>query len=250
MAYAYDITGDKKHIDGVSTAMDYVLGRNPLSVSYVTGYGSYHISRPHHRYWSNELDSTLPVAPDGVMSGGPGAGLQDPYIQALGFKRGTLASERCYVDSIEAWSVNEVTINWNAPFAWVVSFLQDEAPNVSDSDEDKLVVTPSKVEVEVGETETLKPTVNGSAVDATFESSDDSVVTVDANGTITGVGEGTATITVTFGDKTATVNVTVTEVGTTDDTTESTGVTVPSFTGDLDEVKYLSLIHISEPTRP
>lgn len=238
MAYAYDITGDKKHIDGVSTAMDYVLGRNPLSVSYVTGYGSYHISRPHHRYWSNELDSTLPVAPDGVMSGGPGAGLQDPYIQALGFKRGTLASERCYVDSIEAWSVNEVTINWNAPFAWVVSFLQDEAPNVSDSDEDKLVVTPSKVEVEVGETETLKPTVNGSAVDATFESSDDSVVTVDANGTITGVGEGTATITVTFGDKTATVNVTVTEVGTTDDTTESTGVTVPSFTGDLDEVKY------------
>lgn len=238
MAYAYDITGDKKHIDGVSTAMDYVLGRNPLSVSYVTGYGSYHISRPHHRYWSNELDSTLPVAPDGVMSGGPGAGLQDPYIQALGFKRGTLASERCYVDSIEAWSVNEVTINWNAPFAWVVSFLQDEAPNVSDSDEDKLVVTPSKVEIEVGETETLKPTVNGSAVDATFESSDDSVVTVDANGTITGVGEGTATITVTFGDKTATVNVTVTEVGTTDDTTESTGVTVPSFTGDLDEVKY------------
>ena len=172
------------------------------------------------------------------MSGGPGAGLQDPYIQALGFKRGTLASERCYVDSIEAWSVNEVTINWNAPFAWVVSFLQDEAPNVSDSDEDKLVVTPSKVEVEVGETETLKPTVNGSAVDATFESSDDSVVTVDANGTVTGVGEGTATITVTFGDKTATVNVTVTEVGTTDDTTESTGVTVPSFTGDLDEVKY------------
>ncbi|MDE5648319.1 MAG: glycoside hydrolase family 9 protein, partial [Oscillospiraceae bacterium] len=103
MAYAYDITGDKKHINGVSTAMDYILGRNPLSVSYVTGYGSYHISRPHHRYWSNELDSTLPVAPDGVMSGGPGAGLQDPYIQALGFKRNTLPSERCYVDSIEAW---------------------------------------------------------------------------------------------------------------------------------------------------
>ena len=61
------------------------------------------------------------------MSGGPGSGMQDPYIGGLGYERGTLAPQRCYVDSIEAWSVNEVTINWNAPFAWVVSFLQDEA---------------------------------------------------------------------------------------------------------------------------
>ncbi|MGN1480458.1 glycoside hydrolase family 9 protein, partial [Porcipelethomonas sp.] len=118
MAYAYDITEDAKYMNGVTTAMDYLLGRNPLSVSYVTGYGSYHVSRPHHRYWSYELDKTLPMAPDGVMSGGPNAGLQDPYVRALGFVPGDAdnPSERCYVDSIEAWSTNEVTINWNAPF--------------------------------------------------------------------------------------------------------------------------------------
>ena len=144
------------------------------------------------------------------MSGGPGAGLQDPYIQALGFKRGTLASERCYVDSIEAWSVNEVTINWNAPFAWVVSFLQDEAPNVSDSDEDKLVVTPSKVEVEVGETDTIKPNKDG----CTFESADPSIATVDENGVVTGVAKGETTITVTLGDETVEVKVIVTDEST------------------------------------
>ena len=69
------------------------------------------------------------MAPDGVLSGGPNAGLQDPYVRALGFVPGvaTNPSQRCYVDSIEAWSTNEVTINWNSPLAWIVSFLQDEA---------------------------------------------------------------------------------------------------------------------------
>jgi endoglucanase len=28
----------------------------------------------------------------------------------------------CWLDSIEAYSVNEVAINWNAPLAWVLDF--------------------------------------------------------------------------------------------------------------------------------
>ena len=131
MAYAYDLTKDLKYMNGVTTAMDYLFGVNPLSFSFVTGYGTYKEQNPHHRYWSYELDKTLPMAPDGVLSGGPNAGLQDPYVRALGFVPGKSGnpSQRCYVDSIEAWSTNEVTINWNSPFAWIVSFLQDEAPN-------------------------------------------------------------------------------------------------------------------------
>ena len=128
MAYAYDLTNDGKYIDGVTQAMDYLLGTNPLSFSFVSGYGSYKLHNPHHRYWSEELDKTLPAAPDGVLSGGPNAGLQDPYVRALGFVPGKLTnpSQRCYVDSIEAWSTNEVTINWNAPLAWIASFLEDD----------------------------------------------------------------------------------------------------------------------------
>ena len=132
MAYAYDLTKDIDYMNGVTTAMDYLFGVNPLSFSFVTGYGTYKEQNPHHRYWSYELDKTLPMAPDGVLSGGPNAGLQDPYVRALGFVPGKEGnpSQRCYVDSIEAWSTNEVTINWNSPFAWIVSFLQDEAPVV------------------------------------------------------------------------------------------------------------------------
>ena len=141
MAYAYDLKKDPKYMSGVTTAMDYLLGTNPLSFSFITGYGLYHEKNPHHRYWSKELDKTLPMAPDGVLSGGPNAGLQDPYVRALGFVPGKKEnpSQRCFVDSIEAWSTNEVTINWNSPLAWIVSFLQDEAPNVGEPKEDDVL---------------------------------------------------------------------------------------------------------------
>lgn len=127
MAYAYSATGDAKYLNGVSEALDYLFGRNAMDFSYVTGYGTYHCINPHHRWWSHELDDSFPYAPSGVMSGGPGSGLQDPYVGGLGYKRNEVAPQLCYVDSIEAWSVNEVTINWNAPFAWVMSFIEDEA---------------------------------------------------------------------------------------------------------------------------
>ena len=132
LAYAYKETNDVTYLNGVSECLDYIFGRNGLGFSYVTGYGTYHLQSPHHRYWSYEIDNTFPMAPAGVMAGGPGSGMQDPYIGGLGYKRGTLAPQKCYVDSAEAWSVNEVTINWNAPFAWAISFLEDEAPKAGD----------------------------------------------------------------------------------------------------------------------
>jgi len=136
MAYAYDINKTNNYISGVSTALDYIFGRNGLGISYVTGTGSYHTKNPHHRYWSYELNHAYPMAPSGVLSGGAGSGLQDPYVGGLGYIRGEVPPQKCYVDSIEAWSVNEVTINWNAPFAWVLSFLEDEIVDAPDVDED------------------------------------------------------------------------------------------------------------------
>ncbi len=132
MAYAYDATGDKKYIDGASEALDYIYGRNGNDFSYVSGYGDRTLTYPHHRLWAHGVDPAFPMAPAGVLSGGPGSGMQDPYIGGLGFKRGTLAPQKCYVDNAEAWSVNEITINWNAPLVWMTSFMDDVAPNVGE----------------------------------------------------------------------------------------------------------------------
>jgi endoglucanase len=155
MSYAYDVTGDVKYMNGVVTGMNYLLGCNPLAFSYITGYGEYHEKNPHHRYWSHELDDTLPMAPDGVLSGGPNAGLQDPYVRALSFYPGEDGnpSQRCFVDSIEAWSTNEVTINWNAPLAWIVSFMQDEAATAGTKDPKQTETTPTQTTKDTGKTD-------------------------------------------------------------------------------------------------
>ncbi|HEX7994998.1 MAG TPA: glycoside hydrolase family 9 protein, partial [Streptosporangiaceae bacterium] len=46
-ATAFDLTGDEKYRDGVLQGMDYVLGRNALNRSYVTGYGQ---ASPHNQH--------------------------------------------------------------------------------------------------------------------------------------------------------------------------------------------------------
>ena len=132
MAYAYDATKTPKYISGASTAMDYIFGRNGNDFSYVSGYGDETLQWPHHRLWANGVDPEFPKAPSGVLCGGPNAALSDDYVRGMGLKRGALASQKCYVDSGEAWSVNEVSINLNASLAWITSYLEDVAPTIVD----------------------------------------------------------------------------------------------------------------------
>ena len=113
-----------KYLDGVGEGMDYLLGRNPLDQSYVTGYGERPLEHPHHRFWAHQANAAFPAPPPGAISGGPNSGLQDPYVQAAGLAG--CAPEKCFVDNIEAWSANEITINWNAPLAWAAAYLDEK----------------------------------------------------------------------------------------------------------------------------
>ena len=125
VALAYDLTREPKYLAAVVGAMDYLLGRNPLDQSYVTGYGERPLIHPHHRFWAQQANPKFPPPPPGVLSGGPNSGLQDPYVQAAGLQG--CPPEKCFVDHFEAFSANEVAINWNAPLAWVAAFLDENA---------------------------------------------------------------------------------------------------------------------------
>lgn len=129
LALAYDFTGQRKYFDGAFEAASYLLGRNPLGQCYVSGYGSKPLSWPHHRFWAFQVNKRFPIAPPGCLSGGPNSSLDDPYVQAAGLAG--CAPQKCFVDHIEAWSVNEISINWNAPLAWLSAFLDERGPELT-----------------------------------------------------------------------------------------------------------------------
>ena len=123
LALAYDFSADARYADAVVDGMNYILGKNPLDQSYVTGYGARPLLHPHHRFWANQIDASFPPPPPGAVSGGPNSALQDPYAQGMGLKG--CAAQTCFVDHIESFSTNEITINWNAPLAWSAAFLDE-----------------------------------------------------------------------------------------------------------------------------
>ncbi|MDE6004621.1 MAG: glycoside hydrolase family 9 protein [Oscillospiraceae bacterium] len=137
LGYAYDLTNDVKYLNGAASSFDYLLGRNAMENSYVTGWGSSTTDFPHHRYWCPQMKDGWPYAPSGCLSGGPNSAMNDPMIQGAGYKIGELAPQKCYYDQNDAWSVNEITINWNAPLVWVSSFLEDEGPNAGSDKPEK-----------------------------------------------------------------------------------------------------------------
>nr|WP_306432874.1 glycoside hydrolase family 9 protein [Streptomyces harenosi] len=123
LATAYDITGGAKYRDGAVQSMDYILGRNALNISYVTGYGDVTAQNQHSRWYARQLDPSLPNPPAGSLSGGPNSSIQDPVAQS---KLQGCVGQFCYIDDIQSWSTNELTINWNAALTWMASFVADQ----------------------------------------------------------------------------------------------------------------------------
>ncbi|WP_405445068.1 glycoside hydrolase family 9 protein [Streptomyces achromogenes] len=119
LGVAYDLTRRPRYRDGAVETMDYLLGRNTLGTSYVTGYGTRYSHNQHHRFWAHEYDASLPNPPAGSLAGGPNSALQDPVAEE---RLPGCRPAACYVDDIGSYSTNEVAINWNAPLAWLAAF--------------------------------------------------------------------------------------------------------------------------------
>lgn len=121
ISLAHQISGDARYLDAVRLSMDYILGRNALNQSFVAGYGTYAMLHPHHRFWANDPANGYPPPPAGALSGGPNFNPTDPAATTADlFSR---PPAKRYVDDIQSFSTNEVAINWNAPLAWVATYL-------------------------------------------------------------------------------------------------------------------------------
>lgn len=106
--------------DAALDIVHYLLGRNPLSISWVTGAGAHSVRHPHHRpSGSDAIDEPWP----GLLAGGPDRERRDPLLRRL--PRDTPPA-KLYLDEEGSFASNEIAINWNAPLVFVLAGLQGE----------------------------------------------------------------------------------------------------------------------------
>jgi endoglucanase len=115
---AYRMLGHADDLRAAQAGLDYVLGRNALGLSFVTGFGKRPSLYPHHR--PSQADKVAAPVP-GLLTGGPQPGQQDkaecktPYPSAL--------AGLSYLDNVCSYASNEIAINWNAPLVYVSAAL-------------------------------------------------------------------------------------------------------------------------------
>jgi endoglucanase len=94
----------------------YLLGRNPLSQSYITGFGAVPPQNPHHRP-SVAKGRAVP----GMVVGGPCMNFnRDPAINA---HCADAPPAKRYIDHQDSFASNEITIYWNSPAYFVMAAL-------------------------------------------------------------------------------------------------------------------------------
>lgn len=118
LCIANNITGNNKYSEVIRFQIDYLLGRNAMDTSYVTGFGDHAFKNPHNRPTaSDNIEDPIP----GYVSGGPNQNHCDDYSLA-NIKKDT-APMKCYVDHIDSFSTNEITIYWNSPLIFILAYL-------------------------------------------------------------------------------------------------------------------------------
>ena len=118
LCFAQRLTGDDKYLQTAMYQLDYIFGRNALAISYVTGHGENAIKEPHNRPTIvDEIEEAIP----GFVSGGPNKAPCDPDALAQ-IPRNT-APMKCHVDDWRSYSTNEITIYWNSPLVFILSFV-------------------------------------------------------------------------------------------------------------------------------
>ena len=127
LLHAYYLTGEKKYYETAVKVLDYLLGKNPLDMSFVTGYGTKSPMMPHHR--PSTADNVTDPVP-GMIVGGPQPGGEDipkdmskkQSWECDEYRTGKPATS--YIDDRCSYATNEVAINWNAPFAYLAGAIE------------------------------------------------------------------------------------------------------------------------------
>ncbi|XID92745.1 glycoside hydrolase family 9 protein [Paenibacillaceae bacterium WGS1546] len=95
--------------------LHYVLGRNAMGTSYVTGAGTVYPFHPHHR-----ISAASGVLVPGLLVGGPNRQMNDPVLEKLAHLG--LPPAKSYVDDLFSYASNEYAIDYNAPLFFTLAW--------------------------------------------------------------------------------------------------------------------------------
>lgn len=96
--------------------MHYLLGRNPLSRSYITGFGANAAKNPHHR-----PSVAVGAAYAGMLVGGPNS--TTPHDTALQAHCEGEPPSKFYFDHADSFASNEIAVYWNSTAYFLAAVL-------------------------------------------------------------------------------------------------------------------------------
>ena len=115
LSMAYDFTGKQVYYQTALEQVNYLLGKNSLDTSFVSGFGTNYPKSQHNR-----LTLSKNTMGSGFVSGGPDASREDKITQAL--PEGT-PNAKVYVDDYRSYSTNEIAIYYNSALLYLLTTL-------------------------------------------------------------------------------------------------------------------------------
>lgn len=154
---------DERMIQVASGNLNYLLGINPLQLSYITGYGENRVHITHHEIYMRDFIKEMP---NGYMPGGANNNGKFNF------------PAKAYNQATVDWESNEQALNYNSPLIYLTALLAD-AGNTTFSESIQLDIT--NVTMPIGQTK--KVTASVTPGDAAFKklqvaSTDESVAKV------------------------------------------------------------------------
>ncbi len=110
---AFLMSGRIDYLNAAMANLDYLLGRNALGYSFISGFGTRKPTIIHHR--PSLADGISAIQPGWVV-GGPTGPQEDGCAANSEFLAKSWVDQDCY-------SKTEVTINWNSPAVYLTSFM-------------------------------------------------------------------------------------------------------------------------------
>ena len=115
LALAYQLTGKEAYRNGAIAQLDFLLGRNPFNLSFVSGVGDRPVKRVNHLF-ARAKNLYIP----GLLVGGPNDAAQDNVApKGLGLLS--------YVDDETSYATNEYAIDYNASLIGLIGALTESS---------------------------------------------------------------------------------------------------------------------------